>query len=373
MKHRWLSCALLVLACGPARTAEEPPSVPVAQPVCREVTDYEAFTGRLEPVLSVEVRARVTGYLLETPFKEGGEVKKGDLLFAIDPRPYQAELDKAQALLAASEARLKRAEGDFQRAKALLNDKAITPGELDKITAEREEAQAGIRVAKAVLDFAKLNLEFTRVTSPIDGCIGRRLLDPGNLVKADETVLAKIVSEDPMYVYFDLDERTLLRIRRANKMPPVLLGLVGEEGYPHRGTIDFVNNQVNPTTGSISVRAVLPNPRPRLLSPGMSVRVRLAVSEPHKVLLVTDRAVLTKLGLIKYVIVVNDKGVVEHRHVTNGALQEDGLRVIAEGLKADEWVAVGGPKGLWPGVTVRPNKVSMPAKKPPADEGKKQP
>jgi multidrug efflux system membrane fusion protein len=395
-----LSCVLLPLACGSARTAEEPVArpleVPVAQPVARGVTDYEDFTGRTEAATSVELRARVTGYLVKVLFKDGAEVKRGELLFEIDPRPYQAELEKAQAGLTLAEARFQRAEADGKRARALLEKKAIGAEDFDKIAAEREEAAAGVRVARAGLDLARLNLDFTRVTSPIDGRIGRRLLDPGNLVKADETVLAKVVGEDPMYAYFDMGERTLLRIRgavsggRLKRPPdgavPVFVGLAGEEGYPHRGSIDFINNQVNPATGTVSVRVVVPNPKlpggERLLSPGMFVRVRLPVSGPYQALLVTDRVVMADQGL-KYVFVVNDKDAVEYRRVTTGALQGDGLRVIAEGLKADEWVVVGSLKGLRPKMVVRSEKVSMPtlvtpvpgenpANKPPADERRRQ-
>jgi multidrug efflux system membrane fusion protein len=371
----------LTLACGQARTADGPaaPEVPVARPVVREVTDYEDFTGRTEAAQSVELRARVTGYLVKVLFQDGAEVKRGDLLFEIDPRPYQAELEKAQALLAASEARLKRVRD-------LLDRKGVGPEERDKIAAELEEAQAGVRVARAGLELARLNLDFTKVTCPIDGRIGRRLLDPGNLVKADETALAKVVSEDPMCAYFDMDERTLLRIRGAvsggrikeplDRTVPVLVGLAGEEGHPHRGAIDFVNNQVNPATGTITVRAVLPNPRQRLLSPGMFVRIRLAVGGPYKALLVPDRVVLTDQGR-KYVFVVDAEGKAQHRRVTVGRLQDDGLRLIAEGLRPEDRVAVGGLKGLRPGLTVQPKEGAVPEEKPgkgpPSDDGKRGP
>ncbi len=333
------------------------------------------------------MRARGTGYLLETPFKEGSEVKKGDLLFVIDPRPYQAELDKAQALLAASEARLKRAEGDFQRAKGLhdANPPVIGAGELNRIATEREEAQAGVRAARAGLDIARLNLDFTRVTSPLDGRIGRRLIDPGNLVKADETLLARIVSDDPLYAYFDMDEKTLLGLRKATNegkpsMPrdgslPVLMGLSGEEGYPHKGTLNFVSNQVNPA-GTLTLRAVFANPRPaggeRLLTPGMFARLRLPLGSPHKALLVPDAAIGTDEGL-KYVYVIDADNKVQYRRVTTGSLQAGGLRVIAEGLHPDDRVAVGKLKDLRPRMEVQPVMVVVPAETPgkPPEQGKK--
>jgi multidrug efflux system membrane fusion protein len=390
--HVWLSCSVLALACGQGRTADGPDAleVPVARPMVRELTDYQDFNGRTEAVESVELRARVSGYITRVLFKDGAEVKRGDALFEIDPRPYQAELEKAQALLAAAEARLKRVEGDAKRARALLDSKVVGPQELEKIAAEREEAVAGVRVARAGLELARLNLDFTRVISPIDGRIGRRLLDPGNLVKADETALARVVSEDPMYTYFDMDERALLQIRGAvsggrlkqplDRAVPALVQLAGEEGYPHRGAIDFVNNQVNPATGAISVRAVLPNPRlaggMRLLSPGMFARIRLATSDPHRALLVPDRAVQLEPGK-KYVFVVDAEGKVQRRRVTAGQLQDGGLRVIDEGLKPEDRVAVGGFDRLRPGLTVRPKDVAVPeekpGKEPPSDDGKRRP
>jgi multidrug efflux system membrane fusion protein len=362
----WLAGALLALAGGPALGADEPlRTIPVARPLAREVVDYQDFTGRTEPATSVALRARVSGYLVKVLFQDGAEVKRGDVLFEIDPRPYQAELDKARAGLALAGARLRRAEAGGKRAADLTEKTTIGPGELDKIAADREEALAGVQAARATLELARLTLDFTRVSCPIDGRIGRRLLDPGNVVKADETLLAHVVGEDPMYACFEVDQATLLRLRRAvnggrlQRAMPVLLGLAGEEGYPHRGTADFPDNQVNPGTGGISLRAAVANPRPpggeRLLSPGLSVRVRLATGLPHQALLVADRAVGTDRG-VKYVFVVSDKGVLEYRRVSTGQLHGDGLREITGGLQADEWVAVGGLKGLRPQMVVRPEK-----------------
>jgi multidrug efflux system membrane fusion protein len=359
-------CPLLVLAAGAASTAAAP-EVPVARPVLRQVVDYVDFTGRAAPVASVAIRARVTGYLLETPFKEGAEVKKGDVLAVIDPRPYQAELAKARAIVVAGEARLARAEAEYRRAKTLVASKAVGPEELDKVAAERQEAEAGVLVARAGLDAAKLNLDFTHVAAPVDGHIGRRLVDPGNLVKADETMLAKVVSEDPMYVVFDIDERTMLGISRSlgerglkrvqGGALPVFMGLAGEEGYPHQGTINFINNEVNAATGTISVRAVFSNPR-NLLLPGRFARIRLFLGEPYKAMLVAERAVVSDQGR-KFVLVVNDKAVLEQRPVVLGALNGS-LRVVKEGLKADDRVVVGKLKGLRAGMAVDPQEVAMP-------------
>ncbi len=374
----WLSCSFLVLACESVRTAEEPAAkpleVPVARPIVREVTDYEDFTGRTEAVNRVDLRARVTGYLVKSFFKEGSEVKQGDLLFEIDPRPYQAQMDRAEAAVHLAEAQLKLAEADLQRAKALLAQKVVAPGEIDKPVAERAEAEARVRAAKAGLEVARLNLDFTRVRAPIAGRIGRQLLTPGNLVSADETILATVVSRDPMYVYFDVDERTLLRLRRSMRegkekpeMMPVFIGLAGDEGHPQRGVVDFTDNQVNAETGTIRMRAVLPN-KDDLLVPGLFVRVRLALGAPYKALLVPAEAVLADNG-VQIVYVVNDKGAIESRTVETGR-GHDGLRIVNRGLKPEDRVVVGRQQRLRPGMTVRPVEGKTPSAPPaPAKRG----
>jgi multidrug efflux system membrane fusion protein len=350
------------------------PAVRVSHPVQRQVTDFEVFTGRTQAVQTVDLRARATGYLIRVLFQDGAEVRQGDVLFEIDPRPYQAELDRARAGLALAEARLKLAQANAKRAKALAGTNAVGKDELDKVEAERAAAEAAVRMAHSDTEVAQLKLSFTRVTAPISGHIGRRLLDVGNLVKADDTVLAAIVSDDPMYAHFDMDERTLLDVRRAVnegriKMPqaghaPLYLGLAGEEGYPHAGTLDFVNNQVDPATGTIRVRGIFPNPRPaggvRLLSPGMFVRIRLPIGAPHPALLVSVGAVGSDQGQ-RFVYVLDDKDVVRRRDVKAGPLQDDGLLAITDGLKAGDWVVVGGLQRLRPGQAVRPQRVPMPA------------
>jgi RND family efflux transporter MFP subunit len=254
---------------------------------------YVDFTGHIDAVNRVEIRARVSGYLTKAAFKEGGVVRQGDVLFEIDPRPYQAELDRAIAALAASEARVKREAANVKQSQKLETNRIIGPQEVRNNQLTLSEAEANVRVAQAAVEAAKLNVAFTRVAAPCDGVIGRSLLAPGNLVKGDGTVLAEIVSEDPMYVYFNIGEATLLRLRRAakdNKLKAVAegevrlqVGLADEDGFPHVGTLRFVDNRVNPATGSIVARGVVPNPRGpngmRLLVPGMSVRVRLPLTE----------------------------------------------------------------------------------------------
>jgi multidrug efflux system membrane fusion protein len=353
----------------------EPPTVPVAHPVRREVTDYVDFTGRTEAVHSVDIRPRVTGYLVEMPFQEGAEVKKGDLLFVVDPRPYKAQLDQAQGQVDLYKASLKLAKVTLARDKAInaLAPGSISQQQFDQEQAVVDEAQARVTAFEKSMEIYTLSHEFTRVTSPIDGMISRYYLTLGNLVNQDQTLLTTIVSVDPMYAYFEMDEPTLLRIRRAinegkirvpqdGKMT-VMMGLQGEEGFPHQGTINFINNQVNPTTGSILVRGVFANPLPpggqRLLSPGMFVRIRLPIGLPRPSLLIIDRAIGSDQGA-KFVYVLDSKDVVQSRRVTTGALQEDGLRVIEDGIGPEDRVVVGGLQQIRPRIPARPEPIPMP-------------
>jgi RND family efflux transporter MFP subunit len=365
----WLSCPVLALACGalPAagEPADAPPEVAVCRPVSREVTDYEDFTGRTDARETVTLRARATGFLIKSAFQEGADVKKGDVLFEIDPRPYQAALEQADALLVQAQARLKRADAELERAKRGLDNKVISREEYDKTVAERAEAEAAMQAAKAARDAARLNLEFTRVTSPIDGRIGRRMVDPGNLVLGDGTALATIVSRGPLHVHFDIDEGTFLRVRKAmqdGKLTtkewaglPVEAGTSTEAGFPRRGKVDFADNQLNEATGTLRVRAVLPN-EDNALVPGLFVRVRLPVSEPYKALLVPEEAVgAAETGA--FVKVVNDKNVVERRRVVPGPAV-GGWRAVKEGLKPEDWVITEKVQGSAPGDTVQPRRTT---------------
>jgi multidrug efflux system membrane fusion protein len=388
-----LVSAVATIGCGklPAQVAApELLALPVSQPVERQITDYVDFTGRTAAVQSVNIIPRVTGYLLKMPFKEGAEVKgptdgkPGDLLFEIDPRPYQSQYDQAQGQVVLNEARVKEAKADNARAKDLAKTPgAIAKQDLDRYQAAEEEAIASVQAAKASLEVFKLNLSFCQVTSPIDGQVSRYYLTLGNLVNQDQTLLTTVVSLDPIYVYFDMDEPTLLRIRRAInngqiKRPqdgvlPVLVGLQGESSYPHQGKINFVNNQVNSATGSITVRGVMDNPKPaggaRLLSPGMFARIRFPIGQPHPALLVIDRALGSDQGL-KYLYVVGPDNTVEYRRVETGALQEDGLRVISSGLKPTDRVIVGGILQAKPKMKIRPDPTPMPTLGPTTDETK---
>jgi multidrug efflux system membrane fusion protein len=324
-----------------------PPVVRFTEPVERKVTEYDYFTGRTDAVDSVDMRARVTGYLTEIKFEPGKEVKEGQILFVIDPRPYKAALDQATSQILVQDAQLKLAVADYNRAKYLAGRggaQAISQQDLDKYAATQAQADAALKAAQATARSNDLDYKWTEVTSPIAGVIGRNLLTVGNLVTKDSTLLTTIVSEDPMYAYFDVDERALLRVQElirqgkfksaktGNKVP-VFFGLATEgDRFPHEGYIDFVNNQVDTSTGTIQIRGVLPNPRPgtdlpRMLTPGLFVRVRVPIGEPHRALLVPQAAVGTELGQ-KFLLVVNDKKIVEKRPVNLGSIQPDGLQEV---------------------------------------------
>jgi multidrug efflux system membrane fusion protein len=364
-------CSVTFLA-GMGR-AEQPREVPVNQPVQRQVTDYQDFTGRTEAGATVTIKPRVSGYITRVAFKDGAEVKQGDLLFEIDPRPYQAALDQAMSEVALHEATLKLAKSVLDRDMEIGKRApgSVSQQQLDQDKAAVDEATAKLRSARAGAESVRLNLEFTRVMSPISGRIGRRYFDAGNLVKADDTALTTVITQEPMYAYFDMDEATLLRIRRGlndgkikpSGETPILMALSDESGFPHKGTVDFVNNQVNPTTGTVTARAVFPNPKPaqgeRLLMPGMFVRLRLPIGQPHEALLVPESALMSDQGL-KFVYVIDGDNKAQRRNVRIGASEPEGLRVIVEGLKPEDRVAVGALKDLRPGMLVTPEKDQKP-------------
>jgi membrane fusion protein, multidrug efflux system len=410
---------LLAAGCQVNQPQVAPPQVqvvPVSKSVERQVTDYVDFTGRTNAVETVNIIPRVTGYLVKIPFKEGSEVRgddrlrggarvvgqlaspwgqgplltaaalfpgqcqEGSLLFQIDPRPYKAQLDQAEGQVKLYKAKLQLAKTTLARDIAISKTPgAVSLQQLDQDRASVEEAEASLNAAEASTEVYKLNLDFTNVSSPVNGQVSRHYLSLGNLVNQDQTLLTTVVSLDPMYVYFDMDDPTLLRIRKAinegkvvryqEGKIPVLMALQGEDDYRHAGTINFVDNQVSPTTGSISVRGIFPNIKPpngvRLLSPGMFVRIRLPIGQPHQALLVIDRAIGSDQGL-KYVYVVDDKNVVQSRRVTTGALQPDGLRVITEGLNPGDWVVVAGLQQVRPRTTVQLEPIPMPSFNQPA-------
>lgn len=364
---------LVMLGCErpQSKAKPEPVTVVVSAPVQREVADYIDLTGRTDAVKSVDLRARVSGYLDKINFKDGEEVKLNQLLFEIDRRPYEVRLKIAQASVANLEARVARAKADMDRAAQLFPKQAISKAEYDQFVAALAEATAGLQGAQAQVEQANLDLGFTEITAPIAGKIGRRQIDAGNLVTADSTLLANVVTMDPIYVYFNVDEHTMLEIQKflreakfalkSDNQAEILVGLANEEGYPHRGMVDFVNNRVDPSTGTIRVRATLDNPivanDRRIFSPGLFVRVRVPIGLPHKALLVTDRALSTDQGQ-KVLYLVNAKNEVEQTDVTVGLVQ-DGLRVIEQGLKPDDRVIINGIQRVRPGVAVDPKEGQM--------------
>ena len=365
--------ALLLLglaACGcggPGQKSATPPvqEVEVGLAVTRQIVDYVDFTGRTEAMKTIDVRARVSGYLDRVLFQEGYDVKEGDVLFVIDPRTYQADHDRAVANLAQAKAHLVRVEADLQRAETLVKTAAIAKSDYDLALGDRNEAAALVGVAEAAVNTAKLNLGFTKVTAPVSGRISRQNLDPGNLVVADTTVLTTIVSLDPIYAYFDVDEGSTLRFRRlveAGKVKsareqksPVYLGLADEEDrYPHEGTINFVDNRLDPSTGTLRLRGMFDNHK-QFLAPGMFVRIRVPIGPTHPAILARERAIGSDQGQ-KFLYVLNGKDQVVYREVQVGAFQ-NGLRVIESGLAADERFIINGLQRVNPGDTVQPKPV----------------
>jgi RND family efflux transporter MFP subunit len=349
--------------------------VTVSQPVSREVVEWEEYTGRLEAVESVEVRARVNGYLQSIHFKNGATVKQGDLLFVIDPRPYQAELERARAELGLANARLDRTGKDVARAQMLVRARAISEEEVDTRVSEQRQAQESVQAARATVNAVQLNVEFTQVRAPISGRISRNLVSVGNLINGgttQSTVLTTIVSLDPIYCYFEADERSYLKgmrqVRngdqtngRASKQP-VYVGLADETNFPHQGSVDFVDNRLDQNTGTITVRAVLPNPD-LFLAPGLFARLRLPAGGKYKALMLPPEALGSDLSQ-QFVFVVDAQNLAQYRQVTPGPLI-DGWRVIRDGLQPEDWVIVKGVQRARAGTQVDPVKQDSASVQPP--------
>lgn len=364
---------------------DKPVKVVVSPAVLRkDILEYEDFTGRVEAVERIDLRARVTGYLQKVDFKEGAQVKKGTVLFEIDPAGYKAEYERAVSRVSEANVRVKRLKADFERARVLRANRSISQEEFDKAAGDYNEAAAAVDVAAASQNVAKTNLDWTQVVAPIDGVTGRAMIDPGNLVKADSTILTTIVSLDPIYAYFDIDERTdlhLERLARAGKIEwakdskvTVLLALADEDDFTdHVGTINFVDNHLEPTTGTKRVRGVFPNPK-RLLSPGQFVRIRLPVGVPHSAIVIPEIAIGSDQGQ-KFVYVVNRDNEVVYRKIKVGQamknyrvveealykLDVQGKKLLVEGLEEGEKVIVNGLQRVRPRIKVDAQVEDVPA------------
>jgi RND family efflux transporter MFP subunit len=353
------------------------PIFAVSHPIAREVTDYVEYTGRTGAVQAEEVKARVTGFLIDAPFQEGGEIKKDEVLFKIDPRPYKAQFDQAAAQVGLYKSQLKLAEANLKRDKELFDrtkGAGVSQQQLDADKAQEEQAQAAVDAAKASLEVYTLNLEYCTVKSPIDGQVGRSNQPRGNLIMQDSTLLTTVQSVDPMYVYFDMDIPSFRKFQaRMNKEPGAKIGvsmaLQGEEDYPRAGTVDFFNNLVNPATDTLLVRSRFPNPNVssdpkkaivRELRPGMFVRVKLPISQPHQAFLVIDQAITSIQGR-KNLYVVDDKDTVKEMPITIGQLQSDGLRVVkGKGLDEKTRVVVSKLLQVRPKTQIQPVLQPMP-------------
>jgi multidrug efflux system membrane fusion protein len=366
--------ALAVLAgCNnPEAQGGPPPGAPpvsVAAALERDVIETDEFPGRIEAVESVEVRARINGYIQSAQFKPGAEVRKGDLLFVIDPRPFEAEVARAEATLATTRAQLDLARTELARNEQLLADQATSKREYDDAAAKVRQLDAQIRANQASIETARLNLAYTRVTAPINGRVGKAEITVGNLVQGEapnSPLLTTVVSSSPIYASFEADERAYLKYigKARSGALTVAVALADEQDFPHRGVLEFVDNRVDRQTGTVRMRAILDNKEGRF-TPGLFARIKLGdTATPRKAVLVTDRAVGTDQSK-RFVLVLNGESKAEYREVRIGRLV-DGLRVVEDGLKPGEVIVVNGLQRVRPGAPVTPQTVPMEANASPA-------
>jgi RND family efflux transporter MFP subunit len=360
--------AVLLIGCGQQKPppAPQPPPVTVAKPVTKEITEYSVYTGRMAAVEYVDIRPRVSGYITNITFKEGDIVNQGDLLFVIDSRPYEAELEQAKGQLRLAEAQRQLAEANFARADRLFRTYVSSKEEFDTSLAQKSQAEAQVISAQATVNAAQLNLDFTEITAPVTGRISREQVTIGNLVQTDQTLLTNIVSVDPIYAYADVDERTVLnyqqlvregKVKSARESEvPVAIALANEKDFPHKGVIDFVDNQINRATGTLQIRGRLPNPGGGLL-PGMFVRVQIPTSPAFNAVLVADQAISSDQGL-KFVYVMTPDKIAKLTRVSLGPLV-DGLRVVHTGVKPEDEVIVNGLVKVRPDSPVTPEQGDM--------------
>lgn len=365
--------ALILAGCGQAQQAPQaappPPPVTVANPVEKTVTEWDEYTGRFEAVDTVEVRARVSGVLEEVKFTDGAHVNKGDLLFVIDPRPFERRLERERANLAAAEVRAEFAAKDVERARPLLKNKTISEQVFDQRLQAAREAEAAVRSAEASVKSAELDVEFTQIRAPVSGRISRKLVSEGNYVTGGSgtgTLLTTIVTTDPIYLYFDVSEADYLKYVRMDALGapsnsrkpanPVFLGLQDESGFPYRGKMDFVDNRIDENTATLRARAVFDNPH-GLFQPGLFARIRLAGSGEYKAIMLPDEAIATDQSN-RFVYVVADDGTVSRKNVVLGPMI-DGLRVIRSGIETTDWVIIKGLQRARPGIKVTPEKTRI--------------
>ena len=346
-----------------------PPKITVTTPEQRDITDWDEFTARIGAVEAVEVRARVSGYLESVDFDDGQDVEQGQLLFVVDPRPFEAAVAQAEAVLKQAQVSSQLADNDLERAEDLFNSRAISEEEYDARTQNVESARSAVRAAEAALTQSKLDLEFTRIKAPIAGRTSRALVTRGNLIsggQANATLLTTIVSRDPVYAYFTAAEDAYLKYQRlaqAGDRPssrttpnPLRLKVSDEEGFVHMGAMDFVDNVVDPSTGTIEGRGIFPNPD-GLLIPGLFAKVQLQGKGPYPALLIPDTAIGTDQSR-QFVYVVDEENRVSQQVITPGRLTEDGLRVVESGLSADTRFVLTGLQRVRPGMVVSPSNAS---------------
>ena len=363
--------AALAIGCKQAPEAGAKPKlaaapVDAAQVITKNIRVADEFNGRVWATNDVDIRPRVTGYIDRIAFREGQMVRKGDLLYVIDPRPYKDAADNAAAQLDREKAAADFAKIQEERAQRLKQSDAVSQEELQNRGSDLLQSGARVKAAEAALASAELNLSYTEVRSPIDGRISRTQLTLGNLAQADQTVLTTVVSVDPVWVYFDCDEQSYLRFQESTHRGsgvgsenPVRVALADEQGFPHTGHIDFVDNQLNPSTGTIRARVVLPNPD-HVLTPGLFARVQLESATPAQAMLIDDKAVLTDQDR-KYVYIVGPGNTAQRKEIVLSGVS-DGLRIVKSGLTSEDRVIVGGLQLIYfPGAPVSPKTTSMEA------------